>query len=75
MAKQINLAKVTFKKIETVGDLIKYLSLINPKEKVFMFRDEEGNQTNKVLCLELYKEGLTLIPWGNWEEQEGKTNV
>lgn len=67
MAKQIDLGKETFKKVETVGDLIKYLSLVDPKEKVFMFNDEEGNQINKVLCLELYEEGLTFIPWENWE--------
>jgi len=57
------LADATFKKIETVGDLIKFLKMVDPSEKVTMFSDEEGNAVNKILCLELYTEGLTLIPW------------
>ena len=57
------LSEASFKKIDTVGDLMKFLKLCDPKEKITMFSDEEGNQVNKILCLELYVEGLTLIPW------------
>ena len=63
------IAKATFKKIDTVGDLMRYLKKVNPKEKVTMFSDEEGNQVNKILYLDLFVEGLTLIPFENWEEK------
>ena len=61
--KEINLADATFKKIHTVKDLMKYLRKLDPNEPITMFSDEEGNQVNKILCLELYEEGLTFIPW------------
>jgi len=57
------LSEASFKKIDTIGDLMKFLKMCDPKEKVTMFSDEEGNRVNKILCLELYQEGLTFIPW------------
>lgn len=61
--KKKTLAEATFKKIETVGDLKKFLELVDNKEKITMFSDSEGNSINKILCLELYTEGLSFIPW------------
>ena len=31
-----------------------------------MYSDEEGNEINKILCLQLFTEGLVLIPWEDW---------
>jgi len=60
---EMKLSDKTFKKVNTVGELRKAMHGLDPNEPVTMFSDEEGNQVNKILCLELYQEGLTLIPW------------
>lgn len=53
--------------IHTVADLAKFLATLDPEEPIFVFNDREGNQCNKILCLELHKEGLILIPWEYWD--------
>lgn len=66
-----NLRTETFKTIQTLDDLKKIVDRLVQaglgKEKVFMFNDEEGNETNKILYLELYKDGLIFVPHEYWE--------
>ncbi len=57
------MSKTTWKKINTVGDLIKYLQLIPDSIKIAIASDEEENEVHKILCFKLYKEGAVLIPW------------
>ena len=62
-----SLQQDSWKKVSTVKDLRKYLNKVIKSgfgdEPVTMYSDEEGNQVNKILCLELFKEGVTIIPW------------
>jgi hypothetical protein len=61
----------SLQRIHTVADLAKFLAKLDPEEPIFMFSDEEGNQVNKILGLDLHKEGLTVIPWEHWEREMG----
>ena len=64
--KKFELSKETFKKINTLGELKTWVNFLATKIKedtpILMQSDEEGNQVNKVLFLELYKDGLTFVP-------------
>ena len=64
----LDLQRETFRKIETVGDLHKWLTFIKEETKlsmdtpIKMFSDEEGNRVNGILCIQLLDIGLTIIP-------------
>lgn len=68
-----SLSEVTFKKVNTIGELRTLINElidengISKDEPLFMLSDEEGNGINKVLCLEYTEEGITLVPWENYE--------
>jgi hypothetical protein len=68
--KQVTMTEKTFKKVNTVAQLISTLQSL-PKEamndRITMYSDEEGNSENKILCVEWHDEGVTLIPWEQWE--------
>lgn len=69
VAKKIDLGTLTFKKIKTVNDLRVWLNALPElgvdvrKTPITMFSDEEGNQINGILCLQLFEDGLTIVPW------------
>jgi hypothetical protein len=69
----INLSDMTFKKLNTVGDLRKLLnkitksSNITDKTPIKMFSDEEGNAVNKILCADFDGENILLIPWEEFD--------
>ena len=58
-----NLLKKTHKKVNTVGELKNWLNLFNDDEPILISSDEELNQVNKILYIELFEEGLIIIPW------------
>ena len=61
-----NLLKKTYKMVNTVGELKNWLKLFNDDEPILISSDEELNQINKILYIELFEEGLILIPWEQW---------
>jgi hypothetical protein len=61
-----NLLKQTHKMVNTVGELKNWLKLFNDDEPILISSDEELNQVNKILYMELFEEGLILIPWEQW---------
>ena len=61
--KQVTLMDLTFKNMNTVGDLKKLLNELDDNEPLLMASDGEGNEINKILYLELYVEGLIFYPW------------
>lgn len=69
MSKQISLSDISFKKVNTVGELRKLLdritkaSNVTDKTPIVMFSDEEGNAINKILCVDFDGENIVLIPW------------
>ena len=64
---EIDIAKETFKRINNLGDLKKWITFVSqllPKETpIKMYSDAEGNQVNKVLALEYTEMGLSFISW------------
>ena len=58
-----SLLKKTHKKVNTVGDLKKWLDLFDDSEPLLMASDEEGNEINKILYMELFAEGLIFFPY------------
>jgi hypothetical protein len=71
-AKEVTLGDLTWKKVTNINKLKDICDRLVKEglgeEEVFMYSDEEGNQVNKVLCLELHTEGVTFIPHENWEK-------
>ena len=65
---QETLKNLTLKKVNTVGDLKKWLKKFDDNEPLLMYSDEEGNEIKKILCLQLFTEGLVLIPWEDWHD-------
>ena len=71
---ELDLTKETFKNINTVGEMYRWLHRILTKSDldantpIRMYSDEEGNAINKILCLqcelmENNKAGIVLVPW------------
>lgn len=69
MAKTVDLTEMTFQKLKTVGDLRKMLlkmskfGNVTDKTPIKMFSDEEGNEVNKILCMDFDGESIVLVPW------------
>jgi hypothetical protein len=62
----VDLSKETFKKIKTFSDLTLWLRYVEGKipanTPILMQSDEEGNQINKILCLDYTEIGLVIVP-------------
>ncbi len=67
MSNKIILTDLAYKELNTIEDLEKWLKFAKehmPKEtKLKMFRDEEGNQINKILSLHYDGENIYFVPW------------
>jgi len=66
--KGLDLMDLTFKKVNTVGDLRKLLdrlskSNIKDNTPLAMFSDEEGNSINGILYLDYDGKNIFLVPW------------
>ena len=66
--KSIKLNEKTFKKVNTIKELDEWIQILKKSNidlntPILMQSDEEGNAVNKVLCLCLYDDGLTFVPW------------
>ena len=73
MATQVNLTDITFKKLNTVGDVRKMLtklskmSNVNDSTPIVMFSDEEGNAVNKLLAFDFDGTNIIIVPWEGQE--------
>lgn len=69
MAKSISLLDISFKRLNTVGELRKMLEKIskmgnvNDNTPIVMFSDEEGNAVNGVLGLDFDGTNIIIMPW------------